>query len=75
MSVKKSLTKGRAFWAGYFGILLVHCLAAWISPESLPGISPATYTALVALVTAFSAANVGDNLQKSKYYHPEMKEQ
>jgi hypothetical protein len=68
----KRLSKGRAFWAGFAGILALACLVAWRAPDTLADFASDAVYALVGLVTAFAGANVFDNWQKAKHYQPEM---
>ncbi len=68
----KRLSKGRAFWAGFEGILALAALVAWRSPDTLATVAGDAMLSLVGLVLAFSGANVADNYQRAKNYRPEL---
>lgn len=66
------MTKGGAFRWGMLALFGVVSLVAWRDPAALGPTAEGAFLGIVGLVASFGGANVADNWQRSKYYHPEM---
>lgn len=69
------LTKGKAFYFGVCMILGIVGVVAWRTPDALDSVANGAILGIVGLAASYSGANVLDNLQRSKYFVPELKEE
>lgn len=68
----RGLKKASAYWAAFWGILAVYGATLIMDPQGARSIAVGVVAALVTLSGVSQGWNVADNLQRSKYYHPEM---
>lgn len=68
----KKLTKGKAFWASYWGLLACYAATSGLAPDALPSVGSAIVIALAAAGGIYQAANVADNGVKGAHYHAEL---
>jgi hypothetical protein len=66
------MTKAKAFWAIYWGLLVCYALTGIFARESLPSVGTVIIGALAASGAAYQGANVADNLVKGKHYRAEL---
>lgn len=68
----KRMTKSKAFWATYWGLLACYFSALAFAPAMLASVGPLIIGALAAAGGLYQAANVADNAVKGKLYRPEL---
>ena len=68
----RKMTKARAFWAIYWGLLVCYAFTSWLAPDSLQSVGVAIVAALAAAGGLYQGANVADNLVKGKHFRPEL---
>lgn len=68
----KKLTKGKAFWASYWGLLACYAGTLALAPAVLPSVGPVIVGALAIAGGFYQAANVADNGVKGANYRPEL---
>ena len=68
----QGLKKAAAFWAAYWGILVVYAGTLILDHEGARSISVAVVAALVTLSGVSQGWNVADNLQRSKNYKADL---
>jgi hypothetical protein len=66
------MTKSKAFWASYWGLLGCYGLTAWLVPAALPSVGPGIVLGIAAAGGLYQAANVADNQVKGAHYRPEL---
>jgi uncharacterized protein (DUF697 family) len=66
------MKKKHAFIVGIVSLLGIYGFTLALAPETITAIGPAVVAGIVTACGFSVGANVADNLQRSKYYRPEL---
>ncbi len=70
--------KATAFWAGLLSMILIYGVTLIAAKKEAAamvaaiGLGSTIVYGIIGLVVAYSGSNVADNLQKAKFYRPEL---